>query len=129
MGGNVEMETSHKAQTHRSPAANESGLRVAMTGGMSGLGLALVREFRGRSAGAANMKGESKMTQTYFASDVNVARGMTSAPSVTAADADLSHSRPSSAALNFAVMAMLLGVLVRGAVLFAGATALALSTF
>lgn len=47
------MSTPYKTNPHGSPAAEASGLRVAITGGTSGLGLALVKEFHARGAAVA----------------------------------------------------------------------------
>jgi NAD(P)-dependent dehydrogenase (short-subunit alcohol dehydrogenase family) len=47
------MNIAYKTETRASPAASSVGLRVAITGGTSGLGLALVHECRARGAQVA----------------------------------------------------------------------------
>ncbi len=47
------MSSAYKTKPDGSPVAEASGLRVAITGGTSGLGLALVREFLTRGAEVA----------------------------------------------------------------------------
>jgi NAD(P)-dependent dehydrogenase (short-subunit alcohol dehydrogenase family) len=58
------MNQTNRTQKRSSPVADASRLRVAITGGTSGLGLALVREFRSRGAQVAFVaRGRSRVAE------------------------------------------------------------------
>jgi len=71
----MDMDTAYKAKQDASPDARGLGLRVAITGGTTGLGLELVREFRARGAAVAFVARDSERI-TRVASDIAGTHGI-----------------------------------------------------